>query len=224
MLEIACFNAPSAVAAANAGADRIELCADYAAGGLTPSLAALQQLRTAAAWVAVHVMIRPRPGDFAYSAAEFAQMKAAIRLFQPHADGFVFGVLDGGRCVDAARNQELVALAAPRPCTFHRAFDQTPSLSEAARQLVGCGFASILTSGGQADAVAGADCVAQLQRSTWGTKVSFILGGGVRSSNAARLKSQAKVQWYHSAAITRPGEHVDEEEVARLRHVLSQPG
>ncbi|KAF2799445.1 hypothetical protein K505DRAFT_321152 [Melanomma pulvis-pyrius CBS 109.77] len=218
MLEIACFNTSSAIAAANAGADRIELCADYAAGGVTPSLDSLQHLRNKIR-TPVNIMIRPREGDFDYSDAEFQQMKSEIELFKPVSSGFVFGILDDENRVDEQRNQELVGLAAPLPCTFHRAFDQVPDLHEATEQIIKCGFISILTSGGQATAIVGAESVARLQKK-FGDNISFILGGGVRSTNAESLQRQTNVLWLHSAAITKSGEDVDEEEVARL---LSPP-
>ncbi|KAF1979802.1 hypothetical protein BU23DRAFT_637107 [Bimuria novae-zelandiae CBS 107.79] len=219
MLEIACFNAAAAIAAAEAGADRIELCADYAAGGVTPSLDALAEIRAATA-KPVNVMIRPRPGDFVYTPLEFTRMKLDIRNFKSHASGFVFGILDANNRIDEARNRELIEMAAPLPCTFHRAFDQLSDHTEGTETLIRCGFASILTSGGKADAAAGSAQVAQLQRE-FGARTTFILGGGVRSTNIAALRQQTNVPWFHSAAITQPGENVDEEEVTKLQSILN---
>ena len=218
MLEIACFNAASAIIAAGAGADRIELCSNYAVGGLTPSLDSLRQIRSATT-TPVNVMIRPRPGNFVYSEDELEEMRSEIQQFKPEASGFVFGILDNENNVNEARNSELVKLAAPLPCTFHRAFDQVPDMSQATTQLIKCGFASILTSGGQPNATLGADNVAGLQQEI-GDKISLILGGGVRSTNIEALK-KTKVHWYHSAAITGSDETVDAEEAAKLAR-LSQ--
>jgi copper homeostasis protein len=218
MLEIACFNATSAILAAGAGADRVELCSDYAVGGLTPSIDSLRRVRKEITQP-VNVMIRPRPGDFSYSGAEFEQMKLDIQSFKQEASGFVFGILDHKNCVDEARNADLVQLAAPLPCTFHRAFDQIPEKFQAAKQLIECGFASILTSGGQADAVSGAAKVAELQQEL-GNSIELILGGGIRFTNIETLKRKTKVRWYHSAAITGPGEAVDPNEVQKLKSQL----
>ncbi|PSN64705.1 hypothetical protein BS50DRAFT_80114 [Corynespora cassiicola Philippines] len=220
MLEIACFNASSAIAAAKAGADRIELCADYAAGGVTPPLSGLKDVRKAID-KPVNVMIRPRAGDFNYSDPEFALMKKEIGDYKEEASGFVFGILDSKGCVDDARNQELVQLAAPLPCTFHRALDQVPDLDEAMEQLLKCGFKSVLTSGGEANALAGAERVAQLEKKYRG-KISIILGGGVRSTNIEALKKKTQGTWYHSAAITEAGETVDVEEVTALQKHLTK--
>jgi copper homeostasis protein len=218
MLEIACFNSSSAIAAAKAGADRIELCADYAAGGVTPTLDSLRQIRKETN-LPVNVMIRPRAGDFTYTDTEFRHMREEIEQFKPEVNGFVFGILDDTNHVDLERNKELVALATPLPCTFHRAIDQAPDLSTATEQLIQCGFKSILTSGGEANAVAGVARVAELQKE-FGQRISIIVGGGVRSANVETLKQQTNVEWYHSAAITEPGETADGNEVTELQHVL----
>jgi len=220
MLEIACFNVSSAIIAANTGVDRIELCAKYAAGGVTPSYDSFQLLCKEIK-IAINVMIRPRAGDFNYSDSEFQQMKSEIQLFKPEASGFVFGILDDKNHVDEQRSRQLVELAAPLPCTFHRAFDQVPDLFKATEQVISCGFKSILTSGGQSSAQLGAGKVAELQ-TKFGKTISFILGGGIRSTNIEVLQRQTGVPWLHSAAITGSGELVDEDEIARLLSSLKK--
>jgi len=222
MLEIACFNAPSAIAAAKAGADRIELCADYAAGGVTPCLSALQQVRKETS-IPVHVMVRPRRGNFDYSADEFQQMKREVDMFKSLASGFVFGILDSTCRLDKPRNCELVEIAAPLPCTFHRAIDEADELEEAVEAAIFCGFKSILTSGGKKNALEGAEMLHQLQK-RFGSRISLITGGGVRSANVEELKRRTGTKWLHSAAITRPGEEVDKEEVKRMQQFLTNSG
>ncbi|KFY61890.1 hypothetical protein V496_04817, partial [Pseudogymnoascus sp. VKM F-4515 (FW-2607)] len=137
-LEIACFNAPSALIAAGAGADRIELCADRSVGGTTPALSDLEAIKAQQVEIPVMVMIRPRGGDFEYSDEEFAQMKEEMKRFRGLADGFVFGILkeEGGEVVvDGERNSELVELARPLPCTFHRAVDAASDYQAAVREV-----------------------------------------------------------------------------------------
>lgn len=219
MLEIACFNASSAIAAAQAGADRIELCADYAAGGVTPSLSTLQGVQRETT-IPINVMIRPRAGNFNYSREEFLLMKKEMEMLKPLASGFVFGILDANLRVDGTRNRELVELAAPLPCTFHRAVDEAEVLDEAAETVVHCGFKSMLTSGGAKNALEGADKLYQLQ-SKFGADLLLIAGGGVRSTNVEELKRRTHIAWLHSAAITAPGEDVDNREVSRMQQVLS---
>ncbi|KAF1848314.1 uncharacterized protein K460DRAFT_277625 [Cucurbitaria berberidis CBS 394.84] len=220
MLEIACFNTSSAIAAAKAGADRVELCANYAAGGVTPPLASLLSICSATT-IPINIMIRPRAGDFVYTQEEFAQMQADIERFKLSASGFVFGILDPNNRVDKVRNKELVELAAPLPCTFHRAIDEVQDLDEAVNTVIGCGFTSILTSGGMKNAVEGADRVAFLQAKL-GSQITFILGGGVRSTNAEQLKRNTGVKWVHSAAIIKAGEEMDEREARKLQEVLQR--
>ena len=233
MLEIACFSASSAIRAAKAGADRIELCADYAAGGVTPPLSTLHNIRdelqkshkyvqkekTKA--VPINVMIRPRGGDFNYSAAEFSQMRSNMEMFKDSeaVDGFVFGILDEEKRIDAARNRELVEIAWPLPCTFHRAIDEVNDLDTAVSTIIDLGFQSILTSGGARNAIQGADKVSQLQEK-YGDRISLILGGGVRSANVVGLKEKTEVGWVHSAAILVTGEEVDENEVGSIVTLL----
>ena len=151
-----------------------------------------------------------------YTTAEFEKMRADIERLKDQVNGFVFGILDDQIKIDTKRNQELVQLASPLPCTFHRALDLVLNLFESTESIVQCGFAAILTSGGAENADSGAETVTELQQ-TFGDRVDFILGGRVRSTNVESLKQRTNVKWYHSAAITKPGEIVDADEVKRMR-------
>ena len=123
-LEIACFNIDSAIAAQLAGADRIELCANRNVGGTTPSVEIIKRARQEI-FIDLYVMIRPREGDFFYSDLEFEEMKSSIlECKKAGANGVVFGILNADHSVDTIRNTELVILAKPMCCTFHRAFDR----------------------------------------------------------------------------------------------------
>jgi copper homeostasis protein len=199
-LEVACFNVESALLAAEARADRIELCAGASVGGTTPPFHDLQAVKSKVS-IPVNVMIRPRGGNFTYTTEELAQMKEDIKLFSPLSDGFVFGILDSENRVDMEANREMVTLAAPKPCTFHRAFDEVASLSVAADVIMECGFAAILTSGGQPNAVAGSEAISEIIQQTRG-KLDILVGGGVRSSNIDELRIATKGDWFHSSAIT----------------------
>lgn len=219
MLEIACFSANSAIAAAKFGADRVELCADYDAGGITPPVEWLSAIRTVTN-IPVNVMIRPRGGDFNYTNTEFHQMQAEIATFKSLADGFVFGILNNCKEVDTTRTSQLVQLAAPLPCTFHRAIDETSNLHEAVEDVIECGCTSILTSGGVASAAQGTNKIANLQ-SDFGQRITLIVGGGVRRTNLKELKDITQVPWFHSAAIMKAGEEVDSEEVVSLKAIIT---
>jgi copper homeostasis protein len=217
MLELACFSVEAANIAQSAGADRIELCQDYSAGGLTPSFSDLVRVRNLVT-KPVYVMIRPRAGDFVYTSEEFAQMQQHVEEFKSLANGFVFGILttDGG--MDLARNASLVRHAHPLPCTFHRAFDAIKHKSEALPDIAMAGFTTVLSSGGERDALAGATSLAELTPIARQFGVDIMPGGGIRSSNIREIKEKTCATWLHSAAV-QEGHLPDEVEVASMREM-----
>lgn len=216
MLEIACFNLPSVYAAANAGADQIELCADYEAGGITPSKEWGAELLKKPPGVPVKVMIRPRGGDFNYTHQEFEQMKKSIIEWQPYVTGFVFGILDADGQFDEVRNRELVELAKPLPCTFHRAIDQIQPWKFAADSMIKCGFKGILC-GCDEDGAGKASTL----HSSYGSEIMVLHGGGVRSSNIEGYSRETRGAWMHSSGITQSGEDVDVDEVRKMKDILT---
>lgn len=246
LLEIACFNIESAVIAAQAGADRIELCRDYASGGLSPYPEALATLKCKLS-IPVYVMIRPHAESFYYSDADFKAMKCTISMLDERgADGFVFGILNSAiqegsgeatPAIDVARNKELVKLAEGKPCTFHRAFDLIPESQWDAtlKDIVECGFTSILTSGGPSGSTA-IECVdqleslvhARLERLKACVKSDdrlpqIIVGGGVRAANLGTLQERIRAPAFHSAALAQSSvETVSHDEVEALRAVLDK--
>jgi copper homeostasis protein len=218
LLEIACFSLHSAQLAAESGVNRIEFCAGWEVGGTTPLREDVERLIQQTT-IPIRIMIRPRGGDFVYDEAEFEQMKSDIISFQDMPiDGFVFGILNNDLTIDVARNAELVALAGQKTCTFHRAFDVVPNLSEGLEQLIELGFATVLTSGGATDATRGIENLAKLVRQSSG-RIELLVGGGVRSTNLAELIQQTQAEAYHSSGIT-TGTEVDTEEIKRLNELL----
>jgi len=223
MLEIACFNIDSARIAQDAGAHRIEFCAGREVGGVTPRIEKLQEIkREANIAIPVNIMIRPRGGDFAYSPEEFDQMKKDIERFKMLADGYVFGVLTKEQEVDVERNQELIRLARPKLCTFHRAFDELPKPIEGADAVVLCGFDAILTGGCAPKATLGARTLTELVHHV-GKKIAIIVGGGVRASNVAQLKDMTGAQWFHSSAVIDGGDRANASEVRDILDKLQEP-
>src|ERR1051325_11783650 len=156
MLVEACVDSVAGgLAAVAGGAGRLELCTGLVEGGLTPSagLMATVSERVAAP---VHVLIRPRGGDFLYSDDEMALMlrdiAGAKRL---GVAGVVLGALDAGGRGDVEHTSVLVDAARPMAVTFHRAFDLTRSPVEALDALMALGIERVLTSGQAASAEAG---------------------------------------------------------------------
>ena len=154
MLIEACVDSvESAVAAENGGAERVELCAALLEGGLTPSAGAIALAREKLG-IGLHVIIRPRGGDFLYTDGEHTVMLRDIDAAKKAgADGVVVGVLDANAQVDEARTRELVESARPMSITFHRAFDMTRDPLAALETLVDLGIDRILTSGREESAL-----------------------------------------------------------------------
>lgn len=218
-LEIACFNLESAIIAQKNGADRVELCANMKEGGITPDFELTKAVRKNTA-LDLYVMIRPRGGDFIYSDFEFEQMKSEILTFKKlQVDGFVFGILKEDGNLNELQNAELVALANPLPCTFHRAFDGIKNKLKALESLIECDFKTILTSGQETNVVDGIDVLARLVEKA-NNRIVIMPGGGLRSSNIELLKEKTKAVFYHSSAIIDVGEIANEEEIQAIQAYL----
>ncbi|RAO65062.1 uncharacterized protein BHQ10_001074 [Talaromyces amestolkiae] len=218
--------------------------------------------------IPIFAMIRPRGGDFVYSDEEFKVMKEQLLSLKSatyhqttgkkndsqeqnlfgKVDGFVFGILTNHKLVDRERNEELVKLAAPLPCTFHRAFDEVITSFErsdisAIRQdellprgiideceaVINAGFASILTSGGSGrSAVDGARHIAALTEVAK-DRIEIIAGGGVRSTNVGELRRQSThTRFFHSSAILAKSDGqvmdvADADEIVKLKKELMAP-
>ena len=172
------------------GAKRIELCSALSVGGLTPSPALTAQCAAIKA-VETHVMIRPREGDFVYSANNIEVMLKDIQLqAEAGAKGVVFGCLTSDNTIDIQQNITLVeeARKCGLECTFHRAFDFVASPMEALESLINIGFNRILTSGGKPTADAGMEQIKQMVEKAKG-EIEIMAGSEVNSSNALALAS-----------------------------------
>ena len=199
MLIEACVDSVEAACAAQeAGAGRLELCG-AGDGGVTPSPELMRAVITAAT-VPVHVMIRPREGDFGYTAAELREMLESVRAARDAgATGVVFGVLRDDGTLDLARMAELVIAAYPMVTVCHRAFDRTPDPDAALDELLALGMNAVLTSGHAATALEGADRLARHVRRAAG-RIRILAGGGVRAGNVKELVARAGVLQVHARA------------------------
>jgi copper homeostasis protein len=197
-IEVALESSEDAQAAEAGGADRIELCAALDLGGLTPTIGTYLEVREACR-LPVVVMIRPRPGDFVYSAAEVRAMLRDIELFGPHQpDGFVFGPLTADATVGTAAARAMLTAAGGVPCVFHRAFDRCRDAAEALNTLAEIGFRRILTSGGADTAVAGSDRLAEVVKLARG-RVEILPCGRVRAESAVTVLQAAKCDQVHGS-------------------------
>ena len=132
--------------------------------------------------------------------------------------GFVFGILTEDGEIDMERNTELVELAQPIPCSMHRAFDRTNNLEISLRNIEICGFSTLLTSGMAKNVDSGIDNLKNLVQLS--KHVEVMPGGGLRSSNIAKIKEMSQANWFHSSAIV-SGEICDVEEVSKLKEKLN---
>lgn len=221
-LEIACFNPAAALIANLAGADRLELCTNKAAGGLTPDYTDFQAVK-AAVTRPVFVMIRTKSDDFCYNDSEFELMQTQIKTFKAmNADGFVFGILNKDHTIDTARNQILVRQAHPLPCTFHRAFDEVPDYSAALEAVIGCGFKTILTSGLSPNVNQGLNTLKALFLQAAG-RIVIMPGGGLRADNLTKIKAEIPSKFCHSAAVTNDTDFPDFNEIKAMKSILNHP-
>ena len=217
-LEIACFNWESALIAEQNGADRIELCAGIEVGGTTPTIEMVLQAKKLT--IDLYVMISPRGGGFVYTDEEFAQMETEMETFKKlHVDGFVFGILNEDKSINVAQNTELVELAKPFPCTFHRAFDEVLNAGESLEEVIRCGFQTILTSGQAQNAAAGIASLNELVQKA-DNRIIIMPGGGLRSSNIEFIRQKTKAVFYHSSAITDGSQNASAVEIIALKSRL----
>ncbi len=219
-LEIACFNLESALIAQEGGADRVELCKDISIGGITPDESVVKEAREKIK-IALVVMINPEGKEYIYSDMDFGKMKKSIVDFKAMGvDGLVFGILNKEGTINKEQNKELVQLAFPLPCTFHRAFDKVKNPLDALEDIINCGFKTILTSGQKQTAIAGIDLLIDLVSKANG-RIAIMPGGGVRSTHISVLKEKLDTSFFHSSAITASTEFADVEEVKSLKAKLS---
>jgi copper homeostasis protein len=196
-IEICANSFQSALNAQNACADRIELCTELAVGGVTPSYGLLKQVLSKLS-ISVHVLIRPRSGDFCYSDDDFEIIKQDINLCKKlQCDGIVSGVLHQNMTIDIQRTKELVDLADPLPFTFHRAFDSVPNPLQAVQQLDEMGVERILTSGQQSNAIDGLPLLRELQENFSGI---IIPASGINPKNIKQFADGTFKEIHFSAS------------------------
>lgn len=199
LVEICVEGIDGLIAAQQAGADRVELCASLLEGGITPSIGTVKEA-LATATIPFHVIVRPRGGDFFYSRAEFVSMCHDVETLRDlGVAGVVVGCLDADGRIDEERMTSLVACAGPLNVTCHRAFDMTCDPFEALDTLVQCGVGRVLTSGQRDTAVEGAELLSQLVRHAAGRII--VLGcGALDSSNVSQILNSAALTEIHFAA------------------------
>ncbi|HMC31836.1 MAG TPA: copper homeostasis protein CutC [Candidatus Angelobacter sp.] len=197
LLEICLDSVESAINAQRGGADRVELCAALPEGGTTPSAGMIAAVRKAVS-IGLQVMIRPRGGDFCYSADEFGIMQRDILIAkQLGANGVVFGMLDLEGHIDRPRMQQLIELARPLKVTCHRAFDMSSDFERALDDLISLGVDRVLTSGGQKSAIDAMPTLKQIVQQAHG-RISVMACGEISITNVKAVVNYTGVTEVHA--------------------------
>ena len=198
IIEIATSDFNTTRAAVEGGADRIELCANLAEGGTTPSLGMIRQCREAFD-VSIYPIIRPRGGDFLYNEEEFSIMTRDIMLCKElGCDGVVIGMLNADGTIDEKRTAMLVNAAYPLGVTFHRAFDRCKDPFIALEQLIKIGCERILTSGQKPTVSEGLELIAELNKIS-DDRIIIMPGSGLRKENIKMLADKTGCEEFHSS-------------------------
>lgn len=198
----ACINGHiSGLEAQRGGASRVELCAALPEGGTTPSygeiVTTVKELE-----IPVNVIIRPRAGDFCYTAGETDVMTEDIRICRrAGANGVVIGALTPSGEVDTETCRRLIEAAEGMDITFHRAFDMTSDPFRAAEQIISLGCRTILTSGQKNTALEGAELIAELVK-RYGDRIVIMPGCGVNAGNIAEIERITGAMEFHMSGKT----------------------
>ncbi|QAA82413.1 copper homeostasis protein CutC [Aequorivita sp. H23M31] len=200
IIEICANSFASAKAAQDGGADRIELCSQLSVGGLTPSLGLIEKVIIELV-IPVHILIRPRSGNFTYSEEEFDVMLRDIAFCSEiGCAGIVSGVLDHHLEVDKKRTAKLIEVCKGMDFTFNRAFDWVQDPKEEIQKLIDLKADRVLTSGLQKSAVEGMSLLKELQEIAQG-KIEIMPGGGINVDNVMEFKN-AGFKSVHLSALS----------------------
>lgn len=199
-IEICCGSVEDVVAARTGGASRIELCSALDLGGVTPSAGLIVGAIREKGDMDVNVLIRPRQGDFLYTAYEISVMEADIAAArEAGADGVVIGALRADKTPDIAAIRRLIKAAEGMDITFHRAFDECADPFSALEQLADLGIPRLLTSGLAASAQEGLPLISRLVEQSAG-RVSIMPGAGINPGNIKDIANESGATEFHSTA------------------------
>lgn len=195
-LEICVDSVESAIIAQSAGAGRVELCDNLIEGGTTPGYGSISSARHNLD-IDLHVLIRPRGGDFLYSDLELDIMRRDIEVCgECGVNGIVTGVLRSSGTVDIERTSRLIELAYPMTVTFHRAFDMCADPLQSLEDVIASGAKRLLTSGQANRAKDGIKLINQLVFQA-GNRIIIMPGGGIDDTNIMSIVFKTNVKEIH---------------------------
>jgi len=202
LVEICANGFESASNAQLGGADRIELCVDLSVGGLTPPLALIEKVRQELS-IPIHVLVRPRAGDFVYNTQELQSILDSIEICNKiGCAGIVSGALDANGHLDRAAVKQMIAACGDMEFTFHRAIDVAKNPTELLGQLIELGATRVLSSGGETTAETGMKQLIELMEQARG-RIEIMPGGGIGSHNAKSFLENG-FEHLHLSAIKKP--------------------
>ncbi len=167
-LEAVVDNIDAAIKAVEAGANRIELCSNRIIGGTTPTLSLFTEIKRLCK-KKVDVVIRPRCGDFHYSANEFKLMLAEIQKFkEAGADGVIIGALQTNGILDYPQMQRMILTAGRMNITLNRSFDVCKDPYQTLREARELGIRRVITSGQKSTSLEGMEVIRKLSKEAKG--------------------------------------------------------
>lgn len=196
ILEACVDSTESAIIATQGGANRLELCGNLMIGGTTPSIALYKQIRKKCT-NRIHVLIRPRFGDFCYTENELEIMCEEIRMFKElGADGVVIGALSPDGNVNWEAMDKMIEAADGLWITMHRAFDVCRDPFAELEQCVKHGISCILTSGQKNHCLDGMSCIADLVEKA-NNRIQILVGSGVSAEIIEKMYKGTGASAYH---------------------------
>lgn len=196
-----CANSPqSCLEAEQGGAKRVELCAGIPEGGTTPSIGMIKTAQRLVSSLAIHVIIRPRGGDFLYTDVEIEEMMIDIKVCKElGVQGVVFGCLTADGDIDTELNRKLIEASRPMSVTFHRAFDVCRHPRIALETLVELKVDRVLTSGQQTTAEKGIPLLKELVKQA-NNRIIIMPGCSIRPENIQRIAEETGAKEFHTSA------------------------
>lgn len=182
IIEICCTSKASLYNSIEGGASRLELCEKLLKDGLTPSPTFLNEVLENTV-LPVHVLIRPRSGNFVYTSEEVKTITTQIEIAKSFgAHGIVIGALNEDHSIAFDNLKYWSEIAQPLGLTFNRAFDHALKPNETLKKIMDLGFDRVLTSGQQTTAEEGLSLLKELQ-SIANEQLVVMPGGGVNDRN-----------------------------------------
>ena len=221
IIEICATTIKSVLNANRAGADRIELCSNYNVGGLTPSIEFIKEALNISK-IPIHVLVRPRPGNFIYNSNEIDKMKKSIMsIMELGINGFVVGSIKLNGEIDDEFINDIRELTNNLDLTFHRSFDYLNNQKKSIDMLVDIGFSRILCSGNQSDAINGIQNLISLNKYS-NNRIAIMPGGGINKENCLEFKNLGFKEIHLSGILKSNSSNILDSDLKTIEEIVSK--